>query len=125
MPIQEGVSQRRLPKSRRRCGCMPGKSVLSFLPIERIAQKLPKPLISSNRYQQPIAGNRKAVGNEIKPAAPHRRQHAEIDKGAIASEQIKQAQKEQQLWKYRVEALCKGHQPEPVHHPENRIEERR
>src|SRR5204862_3575026 len=99
--------------------------VPGLLPEERFVQKLPKPLVGGDRYQDPIPERREAVWDEIKPAAPDRREHTEIDEGTVAGEEIEQAEEEQQFRKYRIETLCQRHEPEQIHRPEDRIEQRR
>ena len=59
----------------------------------------------------------------MKPAAPDRRQHDQISEGAVAGEQIEQAEEQQRLGKDRIEAGGGERKPDQVQRPEQRIEQ--
>src|SRR5579862_2836301 len=95
-------SRRASGRRERRRG-MARQTVLSLFPKERSADELPKRPIGGKRDEHPIAEQRETVRNELQPAAPDRRQHEQISEGAVAGEQIEQAEKQQRLRKNRIE----------------------
>src|ERR1700722_7117963 len=97
--------------------------MLRLLPIERIVQQLPKTLVGGDGYQHPVAERGQAIGNEIEPPAPDRRQHVEKDEGAVAGQKIEQGKKQQRFRKHCLKAAERGDEPTKIKQPEYRIEQ--
>ena len=104
---------------------MAGQAVLGLFPVERAAEELPERLVGGDRDQHPIAESGETEGNELQPAAPQRRDHGQEHEGAVAGQEIEQADEQQVLRKDEVEAAGRHRQPNEIDEPEHRVEQRR
>src|ERR1700694_5479227 len=97
--------------------------MLRLLPVEGSAQQLPETFVGSDRDHDPVENAGQAVGNEVEPSAPDRRQHMEKDEGAVSGKKVEQAQEQQQLREHRIKAAGRREHPHKIEQPEYRVEE--